>query len=172
MADLITSTYAPGGSGFDALEEALTSADLLQPRESEVAEVIASLVDGRHYVTVCGALPLVEFALATAAGKWRDARAYDTSRVWDSYLDDLSAEQLEALFLEATAVEMVVNVLPGLWANRRLDVGELAQDLNRHSALHGTGVGWDTQTNAMRAVLLLAATARVAVPLLGAAQPS
>ena len=44
-------------------------------------------------------------------------------------------------------------------------------ELRRHLALHGTASGWNTRDNAVRAVLLLAAAARVAEPLLAPRSP-
>ena len=60
---------------------------------------------------------------------------------------------------------MVLDEIPNVWKNGRQQVGAIVDELNRHYALHGTGVGWDDSRNATRAVLLLAALARVAGPL-------
>jgi hypothetical protein len=158
--------YGPGGAGFDALTEELRDAELLANRQREVGEVLASLVDGRYYVTVCGALPLVEFVLSSAAGKWSDPRKH-LERLEARLDEELSPEVEADLLIEGTAIEMVLNEIPEIWKNGRQNIGAINEKLNRHLALHGTARGWDDPANATRSVLLLAAVARIASPLLG-----
>jgi hypothetical protein len=160
----ITSAYGPHGVGFEALRQELLDAPLLRTRQREVEEVIESLVDRRNYVTVCGALPLVEYVLSSAAGKWNDPTKHH--EVLKRRLHEEDAEDLDNLLLEYAAVHMVLEEIPVVWKSGRLQVGAIVEELNRHRALHGTGVGWDDATNATRAVLLLAAAARVANALL------
>jgi hypothetical protein len=162
---LIVSLYGPGGVAFDALRDELLQAQLLVDRKREVEEVLASLVDGRNFVTVCGALPLVEYVLSNAAGKWNDPRTH--LKALDARLDEPISTDVEAeLLIEATALEMVLSEIPEIWKDGRQNVGAINEKLNRHLALHGTARGWDDPANATRAVLLLAAAARVAGPLL------
>lgn len=61
---------------------------------------------------------------------------------------------------------MVVDAIGTAWKSGPARVGAIESDLNRHRALHGTASGWDTAENATYAVLLLAAAARIAGPLL------
>ncbi len=161
----IVALYGPGGVGFDTLRAELMQAELLVDRRREVEEVLDSLVDGRHFVAVCGALPLVEYVLSKASGKWKDPRKHlDTLQ---ARLHETPADEVDlSLFIEASALEMVLSEVPEIWQDGRQNVGAIDEKLNRHRALHGTALGWDDSTNATRAVLLLAAAARVAGPLL------
>jgi hypothetical protein len=162
---VIMSLYGPGGVAFEALRDELLQAQLLVDRRREVQEVLASLADGRYFVTVCGALPLVEYVLGNAAGKWKDPRKH--LEALDARLDEPLSPDVEAdLLIEATALEMVLSEIPEIWKEERQNLGAINEKLNRHLALHGTARGWDEAANATRAVLLLAAAARVAGPLL------
>ncbi len=69
------------------------------------------------------------------------------------------------MLIEATALEMLLSEIPEIWKDGRHNVGAINEKLNRHLALHGTARGWDDPANATRAVLLLAAAARIAEPL-------
>jgi hypothetical protein len=170
---LIVSLYAPDGPGFGALCEELSSAPLLDDRRGEVGEVLDSLVDERFYLVVCGALPLVEYTLSRAAGKWSDPRKHlEGLRARLHEPAAFSADAENALLLEGTAVEMILHEIPEVWRNGPQTVGAISEKLNRHLALHGTGIGWDDKRNAMRAVLLLAAVARIAEPLFEPASTS
>jgi hypothetical protein len=163
---LIVSLYGPDGVAFDALRDEIVQASLLAHRTREVQEVLDSLVDERYFVTVCGALPLVEYVLSNAAGKWNDPRKH-LERL-DARLDEPMSSDVEVeLLIEATALEMVLSEIPEIWKDGRQNVGAINEKLNRHLALHGTARGWNDRTNGTRAVLLLAAAARVAGPLLG-----
>jgi hypothetical protein len=165
MEALILSLYGPGGEAHDALRDELLTADLLNPRQREVEEVLDSLADGRNYVATCGALPLVEFVLSAAAGKWREPRDYELRK---RLHEPLSADDEGELLIHYAAVEMLSRAIPEVWKDTRHPApGAITTELNRHLVLHGTGVGWDNPDNAVRAVLLLAAAARVAEPLLG-----
>jgi hypothetical protein len=161
---LIVSLYGPGGVAHDALRDELRAAELLQDRLREVDEVLDSLADGRYFVTICGALPLVEYVLSSAAGKWKDPRRH-LEELQDRLDQPASDVQLDVL-LEATAVEMVLDEVPEIWKDGRQNIGAINDRLNRHLALHGTARGWDDVANATRALLLLAAVARIAGPLL------
>ncbi|WP_147447595.1 hypothetical protein [Solirubrobacter pauli] len=162
---LLVSLYGPGGIGHETLREELRNSTLLRDRTGEVEEVLDSLADQRYFVTVCGALPLVEYVLSSAAGKWKDPRKH--LEALEARLDEpASAVDLD-LLLDATAVEMVLEEVPEIWKDGRQDVGAINDRLNRHRALHGTARGWDDLANATRAVLLLAAVARISTPLLG-----
>jgi hypothetical protein len=167
---LIVDLYAPAGDGHQTLVEELTTAALLANRRREVDEIVASLRDGRHYVTICGALPLVEGTLATAYGKWQK-RVGDyplTDRL--GTVDALTSEEESEIVLNVSAIHMLDAALPEVWRSRPHRVGAVEVELRRHFALHGTASGWDTRENAVRAVLLLAAVARVAAPLLAPRQ--
>jgi hypothetical protein len=162
---IITGLYAPGGVGFEALKHEIRDAPLLRDRQREVGEVLDSLADGRNYVAVCGALPLVEYVISHAAGKWNDPRKHLEvlkQRLGD---DDLDLEADVDLLLDYAAVRMVLDEIPNVWKDGRQQVGVVVDGLNRQYVLHGTGVGWDDSPNAIRAVLLLAAVARVGGPL-------
>jgi hypothetical protein len=163
---LIVSLYGPDGIAFEALREELAQAPLLAKRTSDVGEVLASLSDGRYFVTVCGALPLVEHVLGEAAGKWSDPRKH-LDAINTRLEGPISSDEEADLLIEMTAMEMVLNEIPEIWKNGRLEIGGIDERLNRHRALHGTARGWNDAANATRALLLLAATARVAGPLLG-----
>jgi hypothetical protein len=65
--------------------------------------------------------------------------------------------------LKWSAVKMVLRGIDEVWKSASPRVGG---PLNRNLALHGTGREWDTPENAVRAVLLVAAAAQVAEPLL------
>jgi hypothetical protein len=156
---LIVRLYGPGGVAYDALRDELRSAELLQDRVREVDEVLESLQDGRYFVTICGALPLVEYVLSSAAGKWNDPREH--LKELEARLNESASEYLDVL-LEATAVEMVLGEVPEIWKDGRQNIGAINDRLNRHRALHGTARGWDDVANATRALLLLAAVARIA----------
>lgn len=163
-AALIVSLYGPGGVAHDALRDELRSAELLRDRVREVDEVLESLADGRYFVTICGALPLVEYVLSRAAGKWNDPRKH--LKELEARLDQPASDVQLDVLLEATAVEMVLDEVPEIWKDGRQNIGAINDRLNRHLALHGTARGWDDVANATRAILLLAAVARVAGPLL------
>ena len=164
---LILSAYGPTGEGHDALSDELRSAPLLKDRRREVDEVLASLEDGRYYVTICGALPLVEGVMASAHGKWqKHLDAYPLSERLDQS-GALTSEQEAELILHASAIEMVFGAIGTTWkSGSHRGVGAVLADLNRHRALHGTARGWDTVENATYALLLLGAAARIAGPLL------
>jgi hypothetical protein len=164
---LILSSYGPSGEAHRALCEELRSAPLLQDRSREIDEVLASLEASRYYVTICGALPLIEGVLASAHGKWqKHLDAYPLSkRLHES--GALSADQEVELILHASAIDMVFGGIRTTWkSGGHRQVGAVLADLNRHRALHGTARGWDTVDNATYALLLLAAAARIAGPLL------
>jgi hypothetical protein len=157
---VITSIYGPDGVGFDALRQELLDAPLLADRQREVGEVLDSLAEGRNYVTVCGALPLVEYVLSKTTGKWNDPREH--LKTLERRLDEEDADDEWAeLILEFSAIEMLLEEIPAVWESGRHELGAIVDHLNRHLALHGTGRGWDDPTNATRAVLLLGAAARV-----------
>lgn len=105
--------------------------------------------------------------LATAHGRWKprlsDYPLLDRLETADGLAPD---EQIE-LLLNGSALQMLESAIPELWKNGRMRPGAITAELNRHFVLHGTARGWDTRENAVRAVLLVAATARVAGPLLG-----
>jgi len=122
-------------------------------------------------VTICGTLPLVEGTLAAAYGKWQN-------NVGEYPLTDrlkthgaLTSEEEAELLMNASAIHMLEAALPDVWRRRtRHRPGAVVVELRRHLALHGTASGWDTRENAVRSVLLLAAAARVAAPLLAPRQ--
>lgn len=163
-AALIISLYAPAGAGHQELRCELLEAPLLRERRGELEEVLASLADERYYVTACGALPLVEFVLAKAAGRWKHPNQYALRAKLEAP-GALSAAERTALMLEGAAVDMLAKEVPRMWQNDPQRLGPISY-LNRHRALHGTGLGWHDRANATRAVLLLAASALVAGPLL------
>lgn len=165
---IIISTYGRSGIGFGALQEELLTSPLLADRRRETAEIVDSLADGRHFVAACGALPLVEYVISKSAGKWNNPSKQIEAA--GARLRDDDFEFGDDLLLDYAALEMVLSEIPHVWKNGRQQVGAVVQELNRHYILHGTGVGWDDARNATRAVLLLAACARVAGPLFGNAQ--
>jgi hypothetical protein len=163
---LILNLYGPGGVAHETLVEELTRAPLLASRRREVDEVLASLDDGRYYVTICGALPLVEGVLATAYGKWQKrVDDYPLTDRLDTH-GDLTPDEEAELVLNVSAIHMLDSALPEVWRSGAHRVGAIVVELRRHLALHGTASGWDTRENAVRSVLLLAAAARVSEPLL------
>lgn len=159
----ILALYGPGGAAFETLKQELRSAPALADRRQEVEEVLSSLIDGRFFVTVCGALPLVEYVLSASAGRWRDPR--DHVEKLEEHLDNsLNPEAQAELLVEMTALEMVLSQIPEIWKPGRHTIGAVNASLNRHLALHGTARGWDDRANATRAVLLIAAAAKVSKP--------
>ncbi len=160
---IIISAYQPGGVGFEALRHELLQAPLLRDRQREVAEVLDSLADGRNYVAVCGALPLIEYVISNAAGKWNHPHKHLAELKRRLHEDDIDGN--DTIVLEYAAVQMILEEIPNVWKDGRQQVGAIVGELNRQYALHGTGLGWDDSTNATRAVLLLGAAARVADPL-------
>lgn len=160
---IIISAYQPGGVGFEALREELLDAPLLRDRHREVGEVLDSLVDSRNYVAVCGALPLIEYVISNAAGNWNHPQKHIAELKRRLHEDDFDGN--DTIVLEYAAVQMILKEIPDVWKDGRQQVGAIVGELNRQYALHGTGLGWDDSTNATRAVLLLAAAARVADPL-------
>lgn len=157
---IITSIYGPGGGGFETLRQELLGSPLLQDRQREVTEVLSSMADGRNYVAICGTLPLVEYVISAAAGKWNHPHKHLVELKRRLHDDDFDAN--DTILLEYSAVQMVLEEIPNVWNSGRQQIGAVVDELNRHYALHGTGIGWDDSTNATRAALLLAAAARVA----------
>ena len=160
---VILDAYSPGGPGHEKLLEEIRSAPLLQSREREIGEVLNSWIEGRYYVAICGALPLVEGVLASAHGEWQKLHAYIDAindRIDGSAL--LTPEEEVGLLLNMSALEMVLGVRETIWKSGQTGVDVSSTILNRHRALHGTGKDWDTPVNATRSMLLLAAVARVA----------
>ena len=161
---IIISAYQPGGVGYGALRDELLDAPLLRDRHREVGEVLDSLADGRNYVAVCGALPLVEYVISNAAGKWNHPQKH-LAELKRRLHDEDEIDGNDTILLKYAAVQMVLKEIPNVWKDGRQRVGAIVGELNRQHALHGTGRGWDDSTNATRAVLLLAAAARVADPM-------
>ena len=161
---LILSLYGPGGAAHDALRDELLDPDILKPRHREAEEVLDSLGDGRYYVTICGALPLVEYVLKEASGKWEQPLKLRLEERFDKH-ETLPSEMETDLFLHAAAAEMLTWAIPEWWRPRKPPTG-LTDELNRQWVLHGTGSGWDTRENAIRSVMLVAAAARVPKPIL------
>lgn len=160
---IIIAAYQPGAVGFEALRDELFDAPLLRDRLREVGEVLDSLADGRNYIAVCGALPLIEYVISNAAGKWNHPQKHLAElrrRLHEDVIDGNAT-----ILLEYAAVQMILEEIPSVWKDGRQQVGAIVGELNRQYALHGTALGWDDSTNATRAVLLLAAAARVADPL-------
>jgi hypothetical protein len=163
LTALILSSYGPSGGAHDALRGELRSAPLLQDRMREINEVLESLEDGRYYVTICGALPLIEGVLASAHGNWqKHLGAYPLSERLDES-GALSADAEAELILHASAIDIVFGAIRTTWkSGDHRKVGAVRADLNRHRALHGTARGWDSVENATYSLLLLAAAARIA----------
>jgi hypothetical protein len=170
MEALILMLYGPGGDAHDALRRELLDTDILKPRRREAEEVLASLADGRYYVTICGALPLVEYVLAQAAGKWKQPEKYGLKERFNKFETSIEDMEIEVL-LYAAAAEMLTWTILEWWESRKPPTGR-TDELNRQWVLHGTGAGWDTRENAIRAVMLVAAAARVAKPLLSPSSAS
>jgi hypothetical protein len=163
---VILARYGPDGPGFEALRSEISEAPLLQDRLKDVGEVLEAFESGRNYLTICGTLPLVEFVLSNAKGKWDQPNELPISR---RLLEESGlSEQDEAhLLLYGAAVEMLRRQINEVWKPAPHQVGKEVVDLNRHLALHGTALDWSTPENATRVVLLLAAACQVAEPLLG-----
>jgi hypothetical protein len=166
LESLILSLYGAGGIGHDALRDEILSAPLLKSRKREVAEVLDSLAEARHYVTICGALPLVEGLLAEAYGKWKKHPSSYPLTARLSKADAFTPEEESLLLLNQSAFKMLRTGIPKVWKSHPAKPGKTTTALNRNVALHGTGRGWDTRENAIKAVLLMAAAARIAEPLL------
>ncbi len=160
---IITSIYGPGGVGFEMLRQELLDSPLLRDRQREIGEVLDSLAEGRNYVAICGTLPLIEYVISAAAGKWNHPHKHLAELKRRLHQDDFDAN--DTILLEYAAVQMVLEEIPNVWDAGPHQIGAVVDELNRQYALHGTGVGWDDSTNATRAVLLLAAAGRVADPL-------
>src|SRR4051812_14337994 len=110
---LILAAYSPGGLGYDALRDELTTADVLADRREEVEQVLTSLEDGRHYVAICGALPLAEGVLAATHGRWQSRLdAYPLTDRLDKD-EGLTEEQVVDLILSHSALEMASNAANG-----------------------------------------------------------
>lgn len=161
---LILSLYGPGGEAHDALRGELLETDILKPRRREAEEVLDSLADGRHFVTICGALPLVEYVLKEAGGDWQQPLKLRLDERFDKH-ETLAKDMETDLFVYAAAAEMLTWAIPEWWRPRKPPTG-LTDELNRQWVLHGTGSGWNTRENAIRTVMLVAAAARVAKPIL------
>lgn len=167
LREMILSLYGPGGVGHDALRAELDAAPLLRERHQEVSEIVVSIADGRYYVAICGALPLIEGALMSARGSWKAVDDVKDELVESAYESGkLTSDEIADLLGAAGAVSMVLHEVPTIWKPRPHKVGAVREELNRHFIAHGTGTGWATRPNAIRATLLLAAVARVAGPLL------
>jgi hypothetical protein len=166
LKSLVISMLGPGGSGYETLCTLLRSAPLLAKRRREVDEVLDCLSDGRYYVAICGALPLVEGVLADASGKWKDPKKYQLLDRLES--DDLGKEEEDLIILNWPAVEMLSTGIRDVWKPAGPRVGG---PLNRNLIAHGTGRELGTLENAVQAVLLVAAAAQVGEPLL-ASRPS
>lgn len=160
---IIISAYRPGTSGFDALEAELLDSPLLGDRRREVEEVIASLTDDRNYVAICGALPLVEYVISKAAGKWNHPDKHVAKLRRRMHREEMDGSS-EAL-VELAATRMILDEIPNVWKSGPQRVGAIVDELNRQYVLHGSARGWDGPANATRASLLLAAVARVSDPL-------
>lgn len=166
LEQIILSSFSPGGIGYDSLVSELRSADPLQRRDSDLEEVLASIEDSRFFVTICGALPLVEFVLSSAAGSWNDPRKH--LEEINRRLSETLASEIEAeLIIESSALEMVRSEIPEIWRDGRQNIGAIEEKLNRHRVLHGATSGWAVAANATRSLLLLAAAAKVSKSLLG-----
>jgi hypothetical protein len=165
MEALILALYGPGGAAHEELRAAVRDADLLQTRRGEVQEVLDSFAGGRHYVAICGTFPLVEFVFTSAAGRWRQPDKHPLRKRLHQPLSALTPEQRNALFLHRPAVETLRSV-KALWKSRQPPPGAVTDELNRQWALHGTARGWDTADNAVWALMVLGAAARVAEALL------
>jgi hypothetical protein len=171
LREVVLGLYAPGGVGHDALCTELDAAPLLSERRQEVSEVIASVRDERYYVAICGVLPLIEGVLMSARGKW--IRMDKVNRELEDAACEsgkLTPDELSDLLGAAGAVSMVLHDVPAVWKDSTHTVGAVREELRRHFVAHGTATGWATRLNAVRAMLLLAASARVAGPLLAPRQ--
>jgi hypothetical protein len=169
VADLIISLYAPSGPAFASLRDELLCAPVLKSRRAQLAQVLDSLVERCYYLTICSVLPLIEYVISAAAGKWRQPDKHDLEARLEA--DDFTDDEQDALFADMAAVLVFTRSIPEIWESRSPPKGGETADLNRQLALHGNAYGWDTVHNAMRAVLLLAATVRAA-PLLLTPPPS
>ncbi len=167
---VILRVYAPGGPGYATLVTELRTARLLAEQQLQVREVLASLDDGRAYVAICGTLPLIEGVLTRANGSWRRVDAYQLEERLNR-MEGRDQADYAGLLVDAAAVAMVCSAIPEVWKSGRHTVDAITSQLKRHPALHGTASGWETPENAVRALLLLAAAARVAGPLLGSEPP-
>jgi len=161
---LILDLYGPGGPGYSQLRSELLEAPLLAEWLGPTTETLDALDRAHSYLAICGALPLVEWCLGKAAGKWQHPHKHDLgARLFDvppaSHADE--AEML----LNWSAVDMLRRGVPEIWTGGS-SFGVDTPLLRRNVVAHGLARGWDTPDNAIRAVLLVAAAARVAGPLL------
>lgn len=114
---IIISAYQPGGVGFAALRDELLEAPLLRDRHREVGEVLDSLTDGRNYVAVCGALPLIEYVISTAAGKWNHPQKHLAELKRRLHEEEIDGDV--TILLEYAAVQMVLEEVPNVWKDGR-----------------------------------------------------
>lgn len=145
---MILGLYGAGAVGFGALRSEISESPLLADRKIETGEVLDAFENGHYYLSICGALPLVEFVLSRAAGKWRhpanqpiDKRLFETDA-------ELTDEDMTRLFLHSAATDMLRSQIPELWKSGPHRVGAEVEGLNRHYVLHGTALGWATKGNA------------------------
>ena len=109
-------------------------------------------------------------------GRRRRASASAWRRTWassstDERTEELTADEETDLILYSSATEMLNRGLSETSEDRHMRPGTVTAELNRNVILHGTGRGYDTRGHAVRAVLLVAAAARVAGPLLRPGAP-
>lgn len=183
LRDLVLSSYAPGGSGYQALRAELEAAPLLALKQVEVKDVLTALEQGLNYATICGALPLIEGVLMEAHGvrnkqivKITPKKKGNTQHpLWKRIYEDddfTEEERADLILLGYPAFTMIRVAIRDVWKDRPVEPGSKVPELNRNVALHGSGYGWATQEHARYAVLLLAAAVRVAEPLLRPSVPS
>lgn len=162
--DLILGLYAPGGPGYPQLRRELLEAPLLSDWRTPTQEVLDALDREHFYLSICGALPLVESCLAEAAGRWQNPKDYDLeSRLFSE--QPASVDDEAEMLLNVSAIDMLRHGIPEIWEGGAA-IGADVPELRRNVVAHGLGKGWNTNENATRAVLLVAAAARVAGPLL------
>jgi hypothetical protein len=167
---LILDLYGPGGVGHAQLRTELLEAPLLAEWRGPTAETLNALGQDHSYLAICGALPLVEWCLGKAAGKWQQPLKYDLhARMFEA--SPASPDDEVEMMLNWSAVDMLCHGVPEIWTGGA-SFGVETPLLRRNVVAHGLAQGWDTRDNAIRAVLLVAAAARVAGPLLGPVEES
>lgn len=161
---LILDLYGPGGVGHAQLRSELLEAPLLAEWRGPTAETLDALSQDQPYLAICGALPLVEWCLGKAAGKWQQPLKYDLdARLFET--SPASSDDEAEVMLNWSAVDMLCHGVPEIWTGGS-SFGVDTPLLRRNVVAHGLAKGWDTRDNAVRAALLVAAAARVAGPLL------
>lgn len=158
LVRILVEGFSPGGRLFPLIENAFETSPALAERLVEAQEVIEAFKGGKYYLTVCGAIPLIEYILHQNAGGWKSGM--------DDYLSFLPRtmndfEQIEDYtIIDYKSFDIAERLLSKLWKRGSHKV-HINEDLRRHRILHGTAYGWNTKENGIRILLLVVATSTI-----------